>query len=130
MLFGILMFRAWEIRKSGIENLNQNVNEMPKFYFRHIEKIMLYFTKRLIHWIILIVVKYWFVFYTKFKKWILTKLPKIYGAFRKTINNISNKYKKIIGNRTFSELKIKIRRIKEKVRRENEISQTNNQPKI
>lgn len=118
--FGMLQFRAWEIKTSRFEMPISKRDIFPKIYFRHIEKIMLYLAKHIIQWIVLIVIKYWFIIITKIKKWGLKNLPKIDKFFKKKVNdeNIPKKYSFV--RRAILESRMKIRHIKEKVRMEHE----------
>lgn len=116
-LFGMLIFRAWEIRTSRVEKSLSNIETFPKMQFRHVEKIMLYLAKLVIQWIVLIVVKYWFIISTKTKNWIGRNLPKIYEFFKEKTKDI-NQQKNSFVSRAVLESKIKIRRIKEKVKKE------------
>jgi len=113
------MFRAWEIETARVEKPLPNKNIFPNIYFRHVEKIMLYLAKYIIQWIVLVTVKYWFIFYTKTKKLIKNKLPKIHCLFsKKPINKDIHKNSFI--NKAILESRIKIRNIKEKIIREHE----------
>ena len=113
------MFRAWEIKTSRFEIPTSSKSIVPEIYFRHIEKIVLYLTKHIIQWIVLMVVKYWFTISTKIKKWTGKKLPKISKFFKQKQKDISQKKKSFI-RRAVLESKIKIRYIKEKVRKDHE----------
>lgn len=113
----MLIFRAWKIRTARVEKPLPNIEIFPKMQFRHVEKLMLYLTKHVIQWIVLVVVKYWFIIYTKTKKWAGKKLPKIYEFFKDKSQNINHQKNSFV-RRAILESKIKIRRIKEKVKRE------------
>lgn len=125
LAFGMLSFRAWEIKTNRIIV----EDDRPKFTgglsFRYFEKIFLYVTKRIIQWIVLSFVKIWFTITTKIKIWIKNKLPKI--------NKFFQKKEKIVGSRKVSfveravmESKIKIKRVKEKIKKEHEESLSDN----
>jgi hypothetical protein len=116
-LFGMLMFRAWEIRTSRVEKPIIDGVRMPKIYFRHVEKIMLYLAKHIIQWIVLVTVKYYFILSTKAKKWICKNLPKISGFFKEKAESIS-RYENPFIHRAILESKVKIKRIKERVKKE------------
>lgn len=119
--FGMLAFRAWEIKTMHINDPSLKHKVLPKLYFRHVEKIMLYLTKHIIQWIILVVVKYWFVLTTKSKKWSEKNLPKIYRLFQKEpVNTTEDKIKHSFVRRAVLESKTKIRHMKERVRRDHE----------
>jgi len=113
------MFRAWEIKTSRVETSPKNGRIFPEIYFRHIEKIMLYLTKHIIQWIVLKLVKYWFILYTKTKKWTCNNLPKIHSFFKKKTREIDQNRNSFI-RRAVLESKMKIRGIKEKIRKEHE----------
>jgi hypothetical protein len=115
----MLMFRAWEIRTSQIEKPASEQDIIPEIHFRHVEKIMLYLAKHVIQWIVLVVVKYWFIVSTKVRNWIGRNWPKIYNFFKKKTEDINEK-KNTFVSRAVLESKIKIKRIREKVKREHE----------
>ena len=121
LAFGMLSFRAWEIKTSRVELPSSTHKIIPDIHFRHVEKIMLHLAKYIIQWIVLVVVKYWFILYTKTNKWVVKNWPKVYNLFRKKeeeVNNNPQKYSFV--QRAALELKAKIRHTKEKVRREHE----------
>lgn len=117
--FGMLLFRAWEIRtyKVDIANL-EDKNNLPKLSFRYIEKIILYLTKHVIQWIILFSVKLWYTVIAKSKGLIQNKLPKINTFFKKKVSTDSRKISFV--ERAVIESKIKIKRVKEKIKKEHE----------
>lgn len=114
--FGMLNYRAWKIRTLRVESPIIDPNREP-VSFRHIEKIMLYLTKHILIWIVLSVVKLWFIITTKTKKWIVDKWPKIYHSLKRQPGHATEN-KNSFMSRAILESKIKIRRIKEKVRRD------------
>jgi len=116
-LFGMVMFRAWEIKSGQTEKPVSLRNIFPEIYFRHTEKIVLYLARHTIQWIVLMVVKYWFISLTRTKKWFDKKLPKIRVSIEKLSKN-GNGIKKIFAHRSVIELKTKIKHIREKVRKE------------
>jgi len=115
---GMLMFRAWEIKTSRVEDPS-STQIFPKIYFRHVEKIMLYLAKHIIQWIVLIIVKYWFILVAKTKKWGDKNLPKISEFFKKKTNNINEQRNSFV-RKSILESKMKIRHIREKVRKDHE----------
>jgi hypothetical protein len=119
MAFMMLSFRAWEIKTLRENPAVSPRKLLPEVYFRHIEKIMLYLAKHIIQSIVLMVVKYWFIVVTKTKKWIKKNWPKISKFLKKEAKDI-NQQKNSFVRRAILESKTKIRRIKEKVRREHE----------
>ena len=115
----MLTFRAWEIRTLRInpENIEPAV---PEISFRHIEKSMLYFTKHIVQGIVLSVVKYWFIIITKTKKWISDNWPKMHDYFKKKVVTSNETTTPSFFHRAVLESKAKIKRIKEKVKKEHE----------
>jgi len=111
------MFRAWEIKTSRVEEPLPSKKVFPKIYFRHVEKIMLYLAKHIVQWIILMVVKYYYIFTTKTKKWVKTNSPKIHKFFNK---KPKGEYQQKNGfvRRAVLESKVKIKHIREKVKKE------------
>jgi len=120
MAFVMLSFRAWEIKTLRANPTISPRKLLPEVYFRHIEKIMLYLAKHIIQWIIVMVVKYWFIIVTKTRKLMKEKLPKVHNFFKKTEKEINDPKKYTFVRRAVLESKAKIRRVKEKVRREHE----------
>lgn len=119
LAFGMIYFRAWEIRNSKIEQSLTLRKILPEIYFRQIEKIMLYLTKHIIQWLVITTVKYWFIVLAKTRKWILKKLPKIHKLFKIKEKNIIQQ-KNTFLSKAIIESKIKIRRIREKIRKDHE----------
>lgn len=118
-LFLITSIRAWEIKTKRIDiSSEENRSLLPKIYFRHIEKIMLYLTKHIIQWIVLMIVKYWFILQTKIKKWVQENSPKINKFLGKNTNNQPKKNTFL--QKAILESKWKIKHMKEKIIRENE----------
>jgi hypothetical protein len=118
--FGMLTFRAWEIRTSRISIPEDGSQIVPDLSFRHVEKNMLYLTKHLVQSIVLVVVKYWFIITTKTKKWIADKWPKIHTYFEGKTEGASELTKPSFFQKAILESKAKIKKIKEKVKREHE----------
>lgn len=118
MAFLMLNYRAWEIAKNKIEKPSPHQKVIPEIYFRHLEKIMLYLAKYSIQWIVLMVIKIWFILTTKIQKIVQKKLPKIYNIFKKKENSNGKKISSVY--RALVELRTKIRRVKEKTIKENE----------
>ncbi len=114
--FGMLSMRAWEIRTNRI---TPEIVEhpMPELSFRHLEKNMLYLTKHIIQSIILVCAKYWFILTTRTKKWISTKWPKIHDRFIKKPESSETVSPSFV-QRAVLESKAKIKRIREKVKKE------------
>ena len=119
MCFGMLTYRAWEIRTLQFTP-KSNTPNLPDVSFRHIEKNMLYLTKHIIQAIVLTVVKYWFIITTKGKKWAMEKWPKVESYLKKKSQAVAKTTPPSFVKRAILESKTKIRRIKEKVKREHE----------
>jgi hypothetical protein len=115
--FGMLFFRAWEIREHKNKESTYLRKIIPEIYFRQVEKIMLYLTKHIVQWIVLNAVKYWYIVTTKTKKLISQKLPKIHNYFKRKPNDDGIQKTSFV-QRAIVESKIKIRRIKEKVKKD------------
>lgn len=114
----MVTFRAWEIKNGRATEPTTFRKIFPEIYFRHTEKIMLYWSKNIIHWVILYIVKYWFIISTKTKKWFDKKLPQI-RIFFKRLSRDGGKIREIFAHRSVIELRTKIKHMREKVRREN-----------
>jgi hypothetical protein len=116
LAFGMLCFRVWEIRTGKIDTQNLD-NQMPELSFRHIERYMLYWTKRIIQWIVLSVVKYWLITVNKVKNLVSSKWPKIHSLFKKKEQSTEPKKISFV-RRAILESKTKIKKLKEKIREE------------
>lgn len=90
---------------------------MPDLSFRHVEKNMLYLAKHILQNIVLFIVKYWFIGVGKFKRWIMPKINSYFGKKEETSTEIK---KLSFFKRAILESKAKIKRMKEKVKREQE----------
>jgi hypothetical protein len=121
LAFLMLSFRAWEIETLRTLPNTSPRKLIPEMYFRHLEKIMLHLAKHIIQWIVLVTIKGWFIVTTKIKKWIGKNWPKVDKFFRREKNN-TNPLKPSFVKRAVLESKVKIRRIKEKVKKEHEES--------
>jgi len=81
--FGMLMFRAWQIRSKRVV-IDENTKQFkPELSFRTIEKTVLYTIKHIIQWIVIVSVKMWFLMISKTKLFFQNKLPKINKFFQK-----------------------------------------------
>lgn len=118
LAFGMLTFRAWEIRTLRIVPTTEPVT--PELSFRQMEKTMLYLTKHMVQGTVLVIVKYWFIATTKAKKSIEDKWPRIIRLLEKKSVEAKKPIRPSFVQRAVLESKIKIKRIKEKVKRENE----------
>jgi hypothetical protein len=117
--FGMLIFRAWEIRTMRANISENHDNKIPDLTFRQLEKSMLYLTKHIVQSIVLVVVKYWFILTTKTKKKISDSWPKIHALIQKKPESpdVVNK-KPSFFRKAILESEAKIKRIKEKVKKE------------
>lgn len=122
--FMILNYSAFEVR-SGMrgEKRTWHIIVPP---IRHLEKYLLYFLKHLIQSIVLLTVKYWILFVTRLQKWWITAWPKIQKIFTRKkhdIRDIENQYPKNPSflRRAIFESKIKIKRMKQKIREDNDM---------
>jgi hypothetical protein len=123
----MLYYRAWQIETLRVLPETPPHKLIPEMYFRHVEKILLNLAKYLVQWIVLAVVKYWFIIYTRVKKWGVKNWPKDYNLFRsKEKETDANPQKYTFAQRAKLELQAKIRHTKEKVRRQHE--EENNKP--
>lgn len=119
--FGMLVFRAWEIRTMRANIPENPDNKIPDLTFRQLEKSMLYLTKHIVQSIVLAVVKYWFILVTKIKKRISDSWPKVHALLQKKpeSSEVANK-KPSFFRKAILESGAKIKRIKEKVKEEHE----------
>jgi hypothetical protein len=118
--FGMLSFRAWQIKTSQVVPVSENSERtMPELSFRQIEKNMLYLTKHIVQALVLTVAKYWFILVTKTKKWVMDKWPKVHLFFQKKPVS-EGPVKPSFIQRAVLESKSKIKRIKERVKEEHE----------
>ncbi len=115
--FGMLAFRAWEIRTARVSISESTDKIEPDLSFRHVEKSMLYLTKHIVQSIVLALAKCWFIITTKIKKCVTDKWP---YYFQKKPEVSAEHAKPSFFKKAILESKTKIRRIKEKVRREHE----------
>ena len=113
----MLSYRAWQIKTLQVEPSTNSRKLIPEMYFRHLEKIMLHLAKHIIQWIVLMVVKGWFILTTKTKIWIGKNWPKVYNFVQKKKEEIEAKKFTFI-RKAVLESKIKIKKIKEKVEKE------------
>lgn len=116
--FGMLAFRAWELSNSKANYGESNKVVIPHLPFRHLEKNMLYLAKHIVQSLVLAIVKHWFIFITKAKKWLSNRWPKVHNYFKKkAIANEEAKSPSFV-KRAILESKSKIKRIKEKIKKE------------
>lgn len=116
----MLSQRAWELETNQVSTPENPRKLLPELYFRKVEKIALYITKHLVHWIVLFLVKYWYIFSAKAKKWLNKNSPKIINLLKiKKEKNLNQKPSFV--RKALRELSIKIKRTKEKIKIEHEI---------
>ncbi len=113
----MLIFRAWEIKTDRIKKDHKNYT--PELSFRYIEKVFLLLIKHIIQSIVLSSVKAWFIITTKIKKWIANKLPRLDKFFKKETKILDPRKISFI-QRAVIESKIKIKKVKEKIKKEHE----------
>jgi len=118
IVFGMLSFRAWKIETSQIIIKEAKENYFPELSFRHIEKIILFLTKHIIQYIVLFSAKTWFTLVAKIRILVKNKLPKINNFLKKKIYRDSRKISFV--QRAVIESKIKIKKVKEKIKKEHE----------
>ena len=123
--FGMLFYRAWEIRTSRIVIKEERENYLPKLSLKEVEKLALYVIKHVIQSVVVFVVKSWFLFITKTKIWIQNNSPKIHKFFQKKTCTDSRKISFV--ERAIIESKIKIKKVKEKIKKEHEEIEENNE---
>lgn len=117
--FGMLVFRAWEIRTNRIQIEEENIPHTGKINWREVEKIALHLIKHVIQSIVLFIVKYWFLVITKTRIWVQNKLPKVFNFFQKKASSIDPRKISFV-QRAIIESKIKIKRVKESIKKEHE----------
>lgn len=125
--FGMLFYRAWEIRTSRIVVKEEHEKYIPKLSFKETEKIFLFLIKHLIQHIVIFSVKSWFLFITKTKIFLQNKWPKIHNLFKKKEKNGTDSRKISFVERAIIESKIKIKKVKEKIKKEHEEIEENNE---
>lgn len=117
--FGMLTYRAWELKTARVATNDSEEIKPLIIPFRRIEKISLYVAKHLIQGLLVFVAKYWFIISIKIRKKFNQIWPKIHAfLIRKKIANYN---RNLFIKRAIFESKVKIKRIKEKVKRENQI---------
>lgn len=118
--FGMLAFRAWELRTGRVNEGVFEEHTLPSFSFRQFERTMLYLAKHIIQWIVLFLAKQWFIIVTKAKKWVVEKWPKIHAYFEPKTQQSGTPTKLSFVKRAVLESKAKIKHIREKVKEEHE----------
>ena len=118
--FGMLLYRAWELRTNRMVIEDETTKFTPELSFRYIETIMLYIIKHVVQWIVLSVVKLWFLIVTKTKIFIQNKWPKVHNLFKKKESPLADGRKISFVERAVIESKIKIKKVKEKIKQDHE----------
>ena len=116
----MLLYRAWELRTNRMVIEDEKTKFTPELSFRYIETIILYIVKHVVQWIVLSVVKLWFLVITKTKIFLQNKWPKIHNLFKKKECPLADGRKISFVERAIIESKIKIKRVKEKIKEEHE----------
>ncbi len=120
LAFSMLAFRAWEIKTERVKIPEVSESPIPDLSFRHVEKSMLYLTKHLVQGFVLAVAKYWFIFVTKTKKKVADSWPKLNAYFQKKQETSDVNMKPSFFRKAVLESEAKIKKIKEKIRKEHE----------
>ena len=116
----MLFFRAWELRTGRVTLSEEMITWNPQLSFRQTEKTVLYLTKYIVQGIVFTGAKYWFIVTTKAKNEI-KKIPKVHAILQKKQSATPTSNSKIsFLQRSVIESKMKIRRIREKVKKEHE----------
>ena len=118
--FGMLSYRAWEIKTARAPGLQPGARNEIRVPFRKIEKTALYLAKHLIQSVLVILAKYWFILSIKIKKKYEKIWPKIHDYLLR--KKITSREKNLFIKRAVFESKVKIRRIREKIRKENHLN--------
>lgn len=117
VIFGILISSA---RKVQLGQRQIDGMWAPDVSFRKIEKYVLYYTKNIVQITVITVVKYSMIGAIKTKKIIREKLPHIHHKIKKVISKREPGSKPSFIQKAVLESKTKIRRIKDKVKRDHQ----------
>lgn len=118
----MLSYRAWEIRTSRVSIPETSTQSMPDLSFNHVENKFLHILKHIVQSLVVSIAKYWFIASTKVKKWVSEKWPKVYSRFTKKSEVVPEVNKKpSFFEKALLESRAKIKRIKEKVKKEHEV---------
>ena len=113
----MLTYRAWELRTIRVKMPEINENYTPDLTFRHLERNVLYLIKHIVQIIILDIAHTWFTVTTKTKKWIKAHWPHVHNYVEKKLEPVPpEKYSFV--RRAINESKVKIKRVREKVKKE------------
>ena len=115
----MLLIRDWKLRTKRVV-IDENTEIFkPQLSFKYFEKIFLFLAKHVIQSVVLFIVKVWYLIATKTKIWFQNKLPKIHNFFRKETNGTDSRKISFI-QRAVIESKIKIKKVKDKIKKEHE----------
>lgn len=118
IVFGILISSTLKVR-SGKRQINGIW--VPDVSFRKIEKVVLYYTKNIVQITVITVVKYSLITFIKTKKGVKENWPHIHKKIKKVLTKKEKSDSKpSFIQKAVLESKTKIRRIKDKVRKEHE----------
>lgn len=117
VVFGILIRSVRQIR-AGKRQLNEDFT--PDISFRKIEKYVLYYTKNIVQITVVTVVKYSMITALKTKKVVKEKWPTIHTKIKRVFNKREAGEKPSFIQKAILESKTKIRRIKDKVKRDHQ----------
>jgi hypothetical protein len=116
--FSMLAVRAWKLRTGRMPTPEKVQDVVPHVPFRQVEKTVLYLTKHAVVTTVVAVAKYWFIIRTKVTKEVSANWPKVHAWFQAKPKSPTARPSFI--KRSVTESKIRIRRVKEKIRREHE----------
>ncbi len=114
----VVSYSANEV-KMGARQVN-TTNAPSELSFRKIEKVVLYYGKYIIQGLIITTVKYSFIAKTKTQKFLMDKWPKVHKVIILTTKKPILKTGSFISH-TIKESKIKIKHIKERVKRDHDM---------
>ena len=115
--FGMLLFRAWEIKTMRVIPIINKEEKRLEISFRYLEKNFLYIIKKLIIITVTIIAKYWIIIVTKIKKEVSENWPKIHKLFESKPKEIMPRKHSFL-SQTILESKARISRIKEKIKKD------------
>lgn len=116
VVFGLLTFSTREVLAGKRQVAT---NWVPDVSFRKIEKVVLYYTKNIVQITVITVVKYSLIGAIKAKKVVKEKLPQVHQKIKKVfIKKEGADTKPSFIQKAILESKTKIRRVKDKVKKE------------
>jgi hypothetical protein len=118
IIFGLLVLSARQIQ-SGKRQIA--ISRVPDMSFRKIEKVVLYYTKNIVQTTVIVVVKYSLIGAIKTKKMVKENWPHIHKKIKKVLTKKDpTDAKPSFIQKAVLESKTKIRRIKDRVRKEHQ----------